>query len=103
MKLKNTKGSSMVSAVVAFLLLMMGIAMLTTVVYASADSIRGVTTIRKKTDKAMENYFLGKSEGTAVYETPGLVLSDSAGMGFKVDANAYAVTEDGFTVYYFDK
>ena len=100
MKRLNQKGSSMVSVIIAFLLLMMGVAMFTTVIYAAADLVSETEKVRKMVDQAMGDYYMGDiTSETEIMDD--IQLKDSNGLGFKISGSVYEADVDGYTIYYF--
>ena len=108
MKLDN-RGSSMVSVIVAFLILLMGIAMFTTSMYTATDLTQEAEDIRKRVDTATEKYYSqNETDVVTNKQTNGITLRQIEGaMGtndsFKIDGEGYTwkSTSESYTMYYF--
>lgn len=97
----DEKGSSMVSVIVAFVLLLMGLAMFTTVLFAASDLVKTTEDNRRMVDSAMETYYLDESlVGDEMFNV--IQLKDEDGTGIKVPGAAYKAEVGGYAVYYFE-
>lgn len=94
--LKNTKGSSMVSVMVAFIILLMGIAMLFGVVQTSRKLVDKAEENMAKIDSAVNKYYKEalnvKPPGEALGEVQ---LVDEKSTGFYITIGAETQNEPG--------
>lgn len=103
--LKNRKGSSMVSSIAAFAILIIGLGIFTTSITASFNSINQATKIKKDIDKSMENYYLedGSGDDVLVNSDGKIYFKDGNDNGFTVDGKLYEQKITDFPVYYFSE
>lgn len=102
MKKSSNSGSSLVSVIVAFAILMMVLSLFTTAVFAASDISKKAGDLRRKTDAAMEDYFMESSGGSQLLSGDVIYFKDENGNGFSVDGNV--MKQDGeFAIYYFEQ
>ena len=105
---EDTKGTSIVSVVVAFSILMLGILMMTTSTTVSLKLINESGAKRKVIENAVEEYYITGEKGILVSQNYTLVPIKGSGMELRINnSRGYAktYTEDGisYEYYYFDK
>lgn len=100
---KDVAGSSMVSVMVAFLLLMMGIAMFTTVLYFTANLLQNVENTKTKVYNTVEEYYLDENPGgIPVFASDDISFKEKkTNKRFKLEGNAYKYDSDDYEIYYF--
>lgn len=114
--IKNKKGSSMVSVIVAFVLLLIGLSMFGTAMFVTLRITRTAQDIRNGTEKAMESYYTDPGGGsTSLFENKKIYFApdeDSGTYGFYVEGTAkdfeYNYTDDAgdsqtFHLYTFER
>lgn len=101
MKKQNNSGSTMVSVIVAFVLLMIGIMMFTTVIYAVFDLTAEAERVRRKADTAMEAYYTGNLEEEREV-LDGIWLKDQdSKTSFSISGKVYEGSYQGYRIYFF--
>ena len=106
--LADKKGTSIVSVMVAFSILMLGILMMTTSTTVSLKLINESGAKRKVIESAVEEYYLKEEKGILVSQNFTLVPVNGTGIQLKINnSRGYAktYTEDNisYEYYYFDK
>ena len=106
--MKNEKGTSIVSVIVAFAILMLGILMMTTAAEVSMKLINESAAKRDVIEKAVEDYYVKGEKGKPVSQN--FILSPVKGTDKELKINnsggyVKTYTENGisFEYYYFDK
>lgn len=100
-KKRLNRGSSLVSAIVAFAILMIAVSMFTTAMYTAATLTNEAEQLRARTDNAMEQYYLSSPEETPLLADGKIYFSDPMGNGFYVEGNVYRSKIDDFIIYHF--
>ena len=106
--LADKKGTSIVSVMVAFSILMLGILMMTTSTTVSLKLINESGAKRKVIESAVEEYYLKGEKGILVSQNFTLVPVNGTAIQLKINnSRGYAktFTEDNisYEYYYFDK
>ncbi|MDD3796688.1 MAG: hypothetical protein PHE06_12140 [Lachnospiraceae bacterium] len=103
---KNTKGSSLVSVIVAFAILMIAIAMLSTAMAASMNLMARARRNDRQTSKLLETFY-GSYAGNAAGTVSGTIIlsrgSDSIAINGQLASKEVKDTEaeEGETFYYY--
>lgn len=105
---KNTKGTSMVSVMVAFVILLIGIAMLSTSIATSMQMAEKAKNTAEKMDSSIEDYYLNTNFDEVITDTielvevndKGEVISGRLAVNISTDVGVTG-EENGFVLYYF--
>lgn len=98
----NKDGSSIVSVIVSFSILMIGLAMFTSVVYASGNIIRKNETFRHESEAAIEAYYEDNdASGELISGQLRLVPEDQPANGITVTGELKKFSHEGYGIYYF--
>lgn len=102
---RNKSGSSMVSVIVAFLLLIMGIAMFTTVIMTATDVTQDAQDVRRVVDAATEKFYLDEKEEEKVilsemkFKEQGSATTTGE---FTINGQGWTCEMDHYLFYYFE-
>ncbi|MCP1101910.1 hypothetical protein M2454_000703 [Aequitasia blattaphilus] len=100
--INNRKGSSMVSVLIAFAVLMIGLSIFSTSIYSAVQTIQVANSLNKRSDAAFYEYYTNDPAGSSILNAGNKIyLEDEETKSFSLEGDAYQQETEELAVYYF--
>lgn len=101
---KNTSGMTMVEVIVAFAILMIGLAGMYKITLMSGNMVAKASSIQAQVDELMNQYYEGKLTDTTVMQENIIIKDDEGNDLIKMTpVIKYVENAEGYRIYYYEK